>query len=164
MASEQIDHEISFYLRNVGKELGGNEQSKIMSIVSKVINCTEYMAKINNNLSPIVLLDNFNINTDFSELVKIIIRVNNECDFYKIVQPDRMQYVLYGILYSTLIKNHIDVMNNINITDFRLLFSNSMDLLMMSSNNLRMEKENCINCISRSIKWLNWLENKLNIN
>lgn len=164
MTSDQIDNEINFYLRNIGKELGGNEQNKIMSITSKVINCTEYMDKIKSSINPIIMLENFNISTDLSELIKTIISVNNTCDFYKIVEPCRMQYVLYGILYSVLIKNHIDIMNNINITDFRLMFSNSMDLLMMPSNKLKMEKENCINCMSRSIRWLNWLENKLKIN
>ena len=163
MSSENIDTEISFYIRNVGKNLGGNEQNKIMSIITKIISSKDYMEKVKKEFEPITNNENFNLNVDLPELIKILISVNEKCDFYKVCEPDRMQYVLYGIIYTSLIKNNIDLINKIDLTDFRLIFSNSMELLMMPSQKIRLQKQDCMNCLSRTFTILSFLESKLNI-
>ena len=161
--NEQIDTEVNFYVRNIGKDLGGTEQSKIMSIVTKITTCSEYMEKVNEAFKPVTEHENFNLTTDLTELIKILIVLNQGCDFYKIIVPERMQYIIYGVIYASLLKNNNDIINNIDPSDFRLIYSNAMELILLPSEKLRMEKQDCINCISRTFKWLSWLENKLNI-
>lgn len=163
MTSESIDEEISFYIRNVGRELGDNEKFKISCMCTKIINSNEYMNKVHEAFIPLANNEHFNLNTDLTELIKILINLNNKCDFYKTIEPDRNQYIYYAIIFASLIRNNVELMNKINRTDFRLIFSNAMELIMMPSQKLRLEKEDCINCVARTFKWLSWLENKLNI-
>ncbi len=163
MTTENIDTEVSFYLRNVGRELGGNEQNKILSICSKIINSSSYMEKVKNEFNIITNNENFNLFTDLPELIKILINLNEKCDFYKVCEPERMQYVYYAIIYATLIKNNLEIVNKIDITNFRLIYSNSMDLLLLPKEKLRLEKQDCFNCLSRTFTILKFLENKFKI-
>jgi hypothetical protein len=161
--NENINTEINFYLQNIGLNIGGSEKIKIVSIMTKFINSAEYMEKVRNGLNSLLNDPSFNILTDFSEILKILMKVNSECDFYKTVDKARLKYVCYAVLYATIIKNNIDILNNISISDFRLLYVNSMDLLFINSDELVVNKESCINCIGRSFSIFKWMVGKTKI-
>jgi len=161
--NQAVYDEFQFYLNTEGKNIGDDEKVKILSLSSKLINSDNYMNLIKNDFEKIVNTPNFNIMTDFCVLIKCIIDLNKCVDFYKKIKVDRMKFLLYPIIYSNLYKNHLDVLNNMNISDFRLLYSNAMDLLLIPVESIEIVKEDFVNCCGRSFKWLSWLENKKKI-
>lgn len=161
--NEDSYNEFRFFLNTVAKEIGDNEKNKILSISSKLINSENYMNIIKEELNKIIETENFNLITDFSILIKTVLDCNKHVDFYKEITVDRLKYLMYPVLYAHLYKNNTDLLNSINISDFRILYINAMDLLLIPVQSIKIDKVNCLNCIGRTFKFLSWLESKKKI-
>jgi hypothetical protein len=105
----------------------------------------------------------FDLKIDFGILVKCIIELNQFVDFYKEIDIKRLKFLLYPVIYAELYKNHLDIVNKMDESEFRILYSNAMDLVLIPVESVKIVKESCTNCMSRKIKWFSWLENKKKI-
>ncbi len=158
-----VFQEFQFFINTVATDLGENEKLKIISISSKLINSVNYIELTKQELDKIVNTPDFNFMTDFAVLIKCLIDLNKHIDFYKEITIERLKYLYYPVIYAYLYKNNVDLLNKINITDFRMLYINTIDLVLIPIQAVKIVKESCTNCMSRKIKWLKWLENKKKI-
>lgn len=113
--------------------LKGTEQVKILAIVNEFLNSVKYMNSVHNVLNNIFSQPDFDFKTELPKIVLNVIKLNTTVDFRKLVTKDRSKYLIYGILYHYLVKNQTDMINGINISDLRLLFSNSWDLINVTT-------------------------------
>lgn len=161
--NEEIHKEFRFFIETEGKNLRDSEIDKISSLSSKLTNSEKYMNLIKNDLEKITNEPNFNLMTDFGVLLKCIINSNKTVDFYKELTCNRLKYLYYSILYAYLRRNKPNLLNNINIGDFRMLYVNAMDLILIPIETVTISKEDCSNCLARSFSFFKWLENKTKI-
>lgn len=160
--NEETYNEFRFFLNIYGPEIGDEEKNKILSIGTKLINSENYMEFVKNDFDKIIN-DAFSISVDFSVLVKCIIELNRKVDFYKQLDIKRLKFLLYPVIYATLYKNHGSIMKEMNITNFRVLYSNAMDLVLIPIESVEIVKETCANCLARKYSFFSWFESKKKI-
>lgn len=161
--NEDIYNELRFYINAEGKDVSATEQTKILSDATKILSSVAYMDEIKTRFGVLLNEPSFNIMVDFGEILKIVINLNQMCDHYKDLTIDRLRFIMYGVIYSTIHKNYPNILNNISMSDFRMLYSNSMSLILIPIDTVKISKEDCINCVARTFKFFSWLENKLKI-
>lgn len=161
--NKKVYDEFNFFLNVYGIEIKDDEKNKIMSISTKLINSENYMNLVKDYFDKIIQNKTFDLKIDFGILVKCIIELNQFVDFYKEIDIKRLKFLLYPVIYAELYKNHLDIVNKMDESEFRILYSNAMDLVLIPVESVKIVKESCINCMSRKIKWFSWLENKKKI-
>lgn len=157
----QVQNEITFVMTNIDKT-GGTEQTKIIALLGPVLNNAEYMEKIKESLNPVADAENFSI-ADFGQMILRIIDVNKEHCFYKQIAESRMKFLIYAVLYKYFLEYQTDKLNNIPMVDFRMMYLNAIDLVLLVPETIKIEKEDCLNCLGRSINWLGCLAKKSRI-
>jgi len=145
--NDTIWEELNFILNKFGKE-EPDEHIKIKHICTKVLDCEEYESLIKKSLDNMFNIPNFDI-SDFSRLMLAIIEINKNIDCYKEVSVKRMKYILYSVLYSYLIKNQANFINMEGIAKIRMSFFNSIELMLIIPQTIKVNKQSCISCIGR---------------
>ena len=161
--NEDTYNEFRFFLNIYGSQIGDEEKNKILSISTKLINSENYMKLVKEDFDKIMKDEKFDLSTDFGVLVKVLIELNQFVDFYKEIDIKRLKFLLYPVIFAQLYKYHIDIVNKMNITDFRVLYSNAMDLVLIPVESVRIAKESCSNCLARKFDLFKCLENKKRI-
>jgi hypothetical protein len=149
-------------LMNIEK-VDGQEQIKICSLLSQMLGCDAYVEKIKNDLDKTSNSPNFNLMIDFSQLLLTIINVNQDCSFKKEIIESRMKFIIYGVLYAYLLKNNVDLLNSLNLGDFRALYLNAVELILLIPQSVKVLQEDCMNCMGR-VFGINCLVTKTKIN
>lgn len=135
----------------------GKERNKIDAICSNVLDNEEYVSRVKKSLDNVFNNDDFNFSSEFTRLILNIININKSVDYYKEISPERMKFILYGVLYYYLLKNQQTFLNQISMGDIRLLYCNSIDLLLLVPETIKVDKESCCNCLGRTFDWFSCL-------
>ncbi len=139
--NEEI-HQEMVLLMNI-YEVSANEQIKILALCSKILDSKKYVDKIKETLDNVFNGESFNFINEFSRLLLGIINVNKQVEMVKEVKEDRIKFLLYSILYSYLSKNQKNLLNATPLGDLRLLFCNSIELILLIPQTIKISKENC---------------------
>jgi len=153
--NETIQSEIMLLLNIY--EVKGNEQVKILAICSKILDSKEYMNKLKDSLNGVFTNSDFNFIIEFSRLINAIICFNGNLDFYKNVSQERMKYIIYCILFAYMLKYQPQTLNSIPSGELRLLYSNSIDLVLLLPETIKINKESCSSCLGRNFSLFKWL-------
>ncbi|RTL06732.1 hypothetical protein EKK58_04315 [Candidatus Dependentiae bacterium] len=124
-----------------------NEKEKILSICSSFLSSTKYITELKNILDGVFNApDGFEISSEISRIILGILKLNDKCTYTKNINNDRLKYIIYGVIYSYLIKNQVDFLNSQNYGTFRLLFCNAWDLVSVDISKVIVEKVGCDFC------------------
>ena len=137
---------------NVFGDIKEKEQIKIISVCSKMLDSADYVGKLNAKLDELVSTPDFDITTDFINMVSSILDVNKDVEFYKELSVERMKICIYCMLYSYLLKSDKNnSLNKIEIHKFRILYFNTTKVLMLKPKVMKIKKEGLISAIGRCI-------------
>lgn len=144
---------------NVFGHYKGEDQITIISICSKLLDSEEYVSKVYEKLDDELKQPNFDVTTDFINLIVSIIDVNKCVEFYKKLKVDTMKICIYGLLYSYILKNNSDVLNKLEIHKLRILYFNTIQVLLVQPKTIEIAKEGLLSAIGRCIG-IDWLVGK----
>ena len=68
-----------------------------------------------------------------------------------------MLYILYSILFTYLLTNQSDFLNQIEMSKIRLLYFNAIDLILLIPETIKVGKESCGGCLGRRFSFLSFL-------
>jgi hypothetical protein len=156
--NEEIRNEM-ILMMSVNENIKGSEQIKIISVLSSMMSNVLYNYELKKALDPIISDEKFSL-SDVPKLILLIIDVNKKFDFYKVVNEERVKYILWGLLYSFLLKNHTDKLNLLGVSEIRILYINTAELLLLIPQSIKIQKENWGSCLGRSISFFKCLDDK----
>ncbi len=133
--------------------LKGSEAIKILSICSHMLKTEAYVTVVKNMLDNVFNSPDFNFMTEFGHVIKGIISLNRRANYYKMVSLNRVKYVLYAVFYNYLYHQQPDVLNSLDMGEFRTLYDNTWDLLKTEPILLQIAKEGCMNWFARCTGW-----------
>lgn len=141
--NEQIRDEVVLLL-NIDN-VDADEQIKILSICASVLSSEKYMIELVETLDNIFTQpDGVDLSSEFTRIVLNILNLNQKVVYKKKeVCPSRMKYVIYCVIYYYLLKHKLEILDNCNIGNIRLLYCNSWDLIAVNYNNVIIPKEKC---------------------
>lgn len=135
---------------NVFGEYKEKEQISIVSVCSKMLDCDKYVSKIKLALDEICKEPSFDITTDFINLIVRIINENRNVEFYKELDQKRMKICIYCMLYNYLINNdNNENLNKLEIQKFRILYFNTVKVLLLAPDEVIVPKESLTSKIGR---------------
>ncbi|MET0570932.1 MAG: hypothetical protein ABWZ79_05865 [Pedobacter agri] len=126
----------------------GTEAIKILSICAHVIDCNEYTLEVAQQLNTIFNQPDFNLFTEIGQVAMSLIKLNRRAKYYKDISIERMKYVLYSTLYHYMSKNQLSFFNSLDIGQFRILFSNSWELISVMPDLVQIAKRGFLSCFS----------------
>lgn len=129
-------------------------RSKVLDTLEDFLKCKKYNDALTKTLNELFKND-FNIESEFSQIVFKILDVNSMFEFYKSVSYDRLKYIIYGIVFNYLTKHQQEIYNNLDLQKIRLLYSSCIDLIELNKENIKVNKEYCCHCI-------NWFSRRFN--
>lgn len=136
--NEEIRNELLLIL-NVFEKTETDKQVKIISMLSKILDNKIYTETIKKELEAITSIKNFDITVDFTRLILSVLNVNSRFEFQKEISVNKMKYIIYGIIYNNFVKNDPNILNNIDITKFRILYYNAINLMLLPPENLKIK-------------------------
>ena len=140
-------------MMNVFGNICDNDQIKIISACSKILDNETYITLAKGKVDKILNTPDFDITSDFSSLIFSLIELNSNFDFYKTLNCERMRVILYGILYALLTKSESNALSKIEINKLRIIYYNSVQLILLDPQQIVMKKETVSGCIGR---WFGW--------
>ena len=132
------------------------EQVNILATCSKILDNQKYNDLVKQKLDLHTKSPTFDITTDFINLVLEIVNVNKKVEFYKELCEDRMKVIIYCILYNYIVKYENDSLNKIEINKMRILYFNTINVLLLKPDIIKIQKEGWISSIGRCLK-IAWL-------
>jgi hypothetical protein len=143
-------------LMNVYK-VGGGERNKIDAICNDLVCNNALMGDIQNALHPLIDKKDFNIAKNIPSLITAILSVIKHIEYYKVVNEERMRYVLYCILLSALLKYYPSVLKTIELEHLRNAYKECIDLVLLIPETIKVSKKSCLTCIGQSVKIFKFL-------
>lgn len=134
-------------MMNVFGDIKDIEQIKIVSACAKMLSCEPYMEMSKNDLSNIINSPDFNIECDLPSLLLELVRLNEKFAFYKELSEQRMKIILYGVLYGVLLQCGKSILEKIEVSKLRLIYFNSLQLILMCPDKIKFSKDSCLNDI-----------------
>lgn len=139
-------------LMSVNSAVSGTEQVKIIAVLTKMLSSAAYTSAAKTVLDIVVNDSKFNLLIDLPRLIINMVQLNSTCDFYKSVSSDRVQYLIYGVIYAYLLNNNPQILTNLDLGTFRVTYCNCIELVMMIPESLAILKTDCASCCSGSNK------------
>ena len=138
-------------------KVGGTERNKIDAICNDMVCNKALMSDIQNVLLPLVQNKDFNIAKNIPSLITAILSVVKRVEYYKVVNEERIKYVIYCILLSALLKYYPNVLKTIEIEHLKNAYKECIDLVLLIPETIKVSKKSCLTCIGQSIKLFKFL-------
>lgn len=148
--NSQIISEMNL-LMSVNSAVSGTDQVKIVALLTKMLSSPAYSLAAKSVLDVVVNDSKFNLLIDLPRLIINLVQLNSSCDCYKIIVADRMQYLIYGVIYAYLLANNPQLLVGLDLGTFRVTYCNCIELVMMIPESLTILKTAC-SCTSSSNK------------
>lgn len=126
--------------------LVGEEVFKSMSICANILNDTSYIAQVNDKFGELFKTPDFDLLVELSQLITVLLKVNNNFSYYKEIAFGRMKYVVYATIYAYIAKNQLSEINRIGAHTFRILFTNLWSVLEVVPESVKIAKAACFSC------------------
>lgn len=133
-------------------ELG--KQINVINKMSKLLDNETFIKKMSDNLGAFF---NHPAGVQLSDmgaiilsLKKILPEFENILNLYHDLNIDTMKYLLYGCLYTYIIKDHSDFIEGDKLGEFRISFCNIFDLIKLPKEDFELESK----LMSRIWSWL----------
>lgn len=142
----QIQQEVTLLM--LIDNVAGTEQVKTLAICAQVLSCADYFKSATTMFEGMFGQSDFDIMVDIGRIVFQLVSLNGQYSFYKEISETRMKYVIYCVLYAYLIRNKSEWLSTQSIGSIRLAYCNAYDLLMVSSDSIKIAKTECTTCLS----------------
>lgn len=141
----QIQTEMNL-LMSVNSAVSGTEQVKIIAVLTKMLQSSAYTSGAKVVLDVVANDSKFNLLVDLPRLIINLVQFNSTCDCYKSISSDRVQYLIYGVIYAYLLNNNPSVLADLDLGTFRVTYCNCIELVMMIPESLTILKTDCGCC------------------
>lgn len=139
----------------------GDERTKIIKICDDLVK-SNVLADISNALKPIIEGKNFNVSQNIPLIISAILSIVSNVEYYKTVSEDRMKFVLYCVMISSLRKYYPTVLKTIDVELLRSIYKSCIELVLLVPQTIKVNKKSCLTCIGSSFKIFSFLnKNKL---
>lgn len=151
-----MDPKVTNELKNLFNQdlVQGNERNKIEAICNTLIADANFIAEVKNNITAIIEKESFNIEKNIGAVISCIIHIFEKVEYYKSVSTERMKYILYCILISSLLKYYPKILEKCEINTLRELYNEVYEIVLIIPSSVKIEKRSCVSCIGSSFKLL----------
>jgi hypothetical protein len=139
------------------EKVSGTERNKIIAICNDMVDNAQFFNEVHNSIVNVAEGKHFKIETHLPALISAILGVMKSVQYYKNVNEERMPSVIYCVLISALYEFYPKSLEEIPVELLRTLFANSIELVLLVPQTVKIAKQSCISCIASKIKALNKL-------
>lgn len=139
------------------QKVNGNERIKIIAICNDTIGNATVMNDIENSIKNVIEQKNFSLGQCIPSLISSILSITKNIQYYKEVNETRIVFVIYSVLISALLKFHPNLLKTIEIDTLRNIYVNTIDLVLLVPETVKITKRGCLTCLGNSVKVLNFL-------
>jgi len=150
---QNISNELTNYF-NLEK-VNGTERIKIVAICNDIIDNAIFIDEIHNSMITITEEKDFKLESHLPALISAILRVIQSVEFYKEVREERIKFVIYCFLISSLFQFYPSTLKTVQIETLRNLYKNSIDLVLILPQTVKIAKKSCVSCLASNFKIFN---------
>ena len=138
-------------------KIGGNERIKIIAICNDMVTNADLLTDVANSLKPIIdgRKESFVVSQSIPALISAVLSVVSKVEYYKTVTEERMRFVLYCILLSSLLKYYPAVLKAIDIDSLRQIYKTCIELVLLIP--VKINKKTCLTCLGGTFKIFSFL-------
>jgi len=136
------------------EKVNGTERIKIVAICNDIIDNAIFIDEIHNSMITITEEKDFKLESHLPALISAILRVIQSLEFYKEVREERMKFVIYCFLISALYEFYPSTLKTVQIETLRNLYKNSIDLVLILPQTVKIAKKSCVSCLAGKFNFL----------
>jgi len=137
------------------EKVNGSERIKIIAICNDIIDNAIFIDEIHNSMITITEEKDFKLESHLPSLISAILRVIQSVEYSrKSVEKERMRFVLYGVLISALYEFYPSTLKTVQIETLRNLYKNSIDLVLILPQTVKIAKKSCVSCLAGKFNFL----------
>jgi len=130
----------------------GDEQVKINALIGNFLNDGVYMYELTSKLDALINGRELDFLAEFPKMIMLIVELNKKVLFLSNkIDKDLAKYVIYGLIYNYLDKNHSKLLNQLNPGSLRIAFTNICEVLMVKPKKVNVKTQSfsrmLLNCI-----------------
>lgn len=135
-----IQKEMGLMMNVIGNYID-SKQTKIESACSQMLANEKYFEMVIVQIEKIIKAPDFVIDCDLTRIILEIVQLNQKFEFYKALSERKMVIIIYGVIYGALLKCGGSVLANIDAGKLRILYYNSIQLLLICPEKIKFSKE-----------------------